>query len=329
MANIIYKYQITNYSQSVQSLTIAGQIFSFQPNSSQTIQISSKLSSLDTFFQLVQINDDNTTTVIQYANQQYITPVPATEASIQVLVTLIKQLLTTSTQELLQETLTATQTAALAAQSAASAAQSLNSGSNIIVADGANVAQGSKSDALWDGSSPTTIISILKYCGSKLAAGATFAAQTTQTTVLNTLATTLSSIYSSINNLLNVSVPFTPIATTTIALTVSTTVSTPLLLPQIQNASSYRIRNSLNSTGDVAWKLTVGNNNAVPVLPVPYATNGTGGSIGDKAINPGGVEIMGLDSTKQTALANGNLYLSAIATNGSTNVIYLSFGNGG
>ena len=116
---------------------------------------------------------------------------------------------------------------------------------------------------------------------------------------------------------------FTPLRKTdntaaTIRLTVGT-IATPagvLTLPPVAGANSYRVRNAAASQSPIAFILTTDNSKAAAV-PVAYTTAGTGGSTGDKMIDPGAVEVIGLSTAQQSALAAGTLYLSAVCLTGT------------
>lgn len=92
-------------------------------------------------------------------------------------------------------------------------------------------------------------------------------------------------------------------------------------------ATAYRVRNANNSQSPITWILTT-DPTKVPVIPTPYAADGTGGTVGDKTIDPGSVEIVGLTAAQQTALAAGTLYLSAITPGGGAGVLSITPGNG-
>ena len=122
--------------------------------------------------------------------------------------------------------------------------------------------------------------------------------------------------------------PFATLHNKTVALTVGSSVTaTPVALPAM-TATSYRVRNAANATAAATWILSA-NTTDTPIIPVPYGTNGTGGATGDKSIDPGGVEIIGLTTAQQTALAAGTLYLSALCPAGGSAILSVTPGNGG
>ena len=120
---------------------------------------------------------------------------------------------------------------------------------------------------------------------------------------------------------------FAPIRGATVALTVgpAATSSPVALSPNI--ATTYRVRNASSSASSVTWTLST-SSTTVPVIPTPNGVNGTGGTPGDKTIDPGGVELIGLTTAQQNALANGTLYLSAICPAGGSAVLTVTPGTG-
>lgn len=121
--------------------------------------------------------------------------------------------------------------------------------------------------------------------------------------------------------------PFAPIRGTTITLSVaSSSTGSAIALPAC-SASSYRARNAAASTSPIAWTLNAGVATH-PVMPAPYDETGSGGSAGDIALDPGSVEVFGLDSEQQAALAAGALYLSAICPPGGSATLSITPGLG-
>ena len=122
---------------------------------------------------------------------------------------------------------------------------------------------------------------------------------------------------------------FAPIPGATVALTVGPAATTaPVALPA-NTAALYRIRNAPGSQSAAAWRLQTTTPGTAPVAPVPYSTAGTGGTPGDKMIDPGGVEIFALTQAQQAALLAGTLYLSAITPSGGSATIYVTPGTRG
>lgn len=123
--------------------------------------------------------------------------------------------------------------------------------------------------------------------------------------------------------------PFLPIAGATVALTVGPTATTaPVALPA-HAAAVYRIHNAAASASPVAWRLQTATPGTAPVMPTAYSTAGTGGTVGDKTIDPGGIEIFALAADQQTAIAAGTLYLSAVTPAGGSAAIYVTPGAAG
>ena len=121
--------------------------------------------------------------------------------------------------------------------------------------------------------------------------------------------------------------PFTPISGATVAVTVGPAATSPSIALAASTATSYRVRNAAASASPVAFKLAT-SSTATPALPVPYSASGAGGTVGDKMIDPGGVEIIGLSAAQQAALAAGTLYLSAITPAGGSATLYITLGTG-
>ena len=93
-------------------------------------------------------------------------------------------------------------------------------------------------------------------------------------------------------------------------------------------AASYRIRNAASSASPATW--TVGTSAAAAAaIAVAYSAAGTGGAPGDPAIDPGGVEVIGLSGPEQAALAAGALYLSAVCPAGGSALLDVTPGVGG
>lgn len=96
----------------------------------------------------------------------------------------------------------------------------------------------------------------------------------------------------------------------------------------VGSAMAYRVRNSGSSASPITWILST-DATKIPVIPTPAAADGTGGVLGDKTIDPGGVEVVGLSADQQTALAAGTLYLSAVTPTGGSGVLSITPGVGG
>lgn len=123
--------------------------------------------------------------------------------------------------------------------------------------------------------------------------------------------------------------PFTPLRPQTYTLAVGPTATTaPVTLPALAGATSYRVRNPTASASPITWVLATANT-AVPTVPAAFSTAGTGGTAGDKTIDPGGVETFALTAAQQTALAAGTLYWAAITSSGGSGTLSITFGNGG
>lgn len=121
--------------------------------------------------------------------------------------------------------------------------------------------------------------------------------------------------------------PFVPVPGATVALTAGPTATTaPVALPAVV-ASTYRARNPATSASPVAWRL--GPSAVVAATPTPYAVAGTGGAVGDKALDSGGVEVFSLTAAQQASLAAGSLYLSAITPAGGSATLYFTPGVAG
>lgn len=128
--------------------------------------------------------------------------------------------------------------------------------------------------------------------------------------------------------------PFRPIPGTTISVTAGQTATGAGKLPLAASgaipagtATSYRVRNPAASASPITWILTT-DPAKVPVIPTPYAADGTGGTAGDKTMDPGSVEVISLSPAQQAALAAGTLYLSVITPAGGSGVLSVTPGNG-
>ncbi len=167
------------------------------------------------------------------------------------------------------------------------------------IVDGGNVAQGSTTDAAWPGIGSGTLVAVLKALWARLG------------TVL-----------------LVQQQPFQPVRGASVGLSVGPAATgTPVALPTCA-ATSYRVRNAATSASPVTWIMSTSAAN-VPTIPGAYSTAGTGGSPGDKTIDPGGVEVIGLSAAQQAALAGGTLVLSAICPTGGSALLTVSPGTGG
>ena len=121
---------------------------------------------------------------------------------------------------------------------------------------------------------------------------------------------------------------FLPIPNTTIALTVGPTATTaPVALPACA-ATVYRFRNASASASPAHWRLAV-SPGTTALVPTAYTAAGTGGTVGDKGMDPANVEIYTLSPTQQAAIATGTLMLSAITPAGGSATIYLTPGTSG
>lgn len=132
-----------------------------------------------------------------------------------------------------------------------------------------------------------------------------------------------------------VQAPFRPIAGASKSVTAGPTAtaagSLPLAAAGVLAAgtvTSYRVRNAASSASPITWILAT-SNTATPTIPTPAAADGTGGTLGDKSIDPGSVEIFSLTAAQQTALAAGTLYLTAVTPSGGSGVLTITPGNGG
>lgn len=120
---------------------------------------------------------------------------------------------------------------------------------------------------------------------------------------------------------------FAPVRGATVALTAGPTpTAAPVALPACA-ATSYRVRNAAGSASPIAWTLSI-SAATVPALPAAYGVSGTGGAPGDKTIDPGGVEVIGLTAGQQAALAAGALYLSAVCPAGGSATLTITPGTG-
>ena len=120
---------------------------------------------------------------------------------------------------------------------------------------------------------------------------------------------------------------FAPINGKTVALLVGPVATTaPVALPPCEG-SSYRVHNAASSASPVTWKIST-SNAMTPTIPTAYSTAGAGGTPGDKSIEPGGVETIGLTQDQQVALAAGTLYLSAICPAAGSATISITPGTG-
>lgn len=122
--------------------------------------------------------------------------------------------------------------------------------------------------------------------------------------------------------------PFAPVPARTVSVQVGPSATGAAVALPACAAASYRIRNAADSASPAAW--TVGTSAAAAAaMPVAYGTAGTGGVPGDPAIDPGGVEVIGLSGPEQAALAAGTLYLSAICPAGGSATLDVTPGMGG
>ena len=128
--------------------------------------------------------------------------------------------------------------------------------------------------------------------------------------------------------------PFRPIPLMTKSVTVGPTATAAGSLPLAAagaipagTATSYRVRNPSASTSAITWILTT-DNTKTPVIPTPYAADGTGGTLGDKTIDPGSVEVISLSAAQQTALAAGTLYISAVTPSAGSGILSITPGVG-
>jgi hypothetical protein len=131
-----------------------------------------------------------------------------------------------------------------------------------------------------------------------------------------------------------VQAPFRPIPGATKSVTAGPVATTAGALSLAANgvipagaATSYRVRNAASSPSPITWILTT-SGTATPAIPTPAAADGTGGTLGDKTIDPGSVEVISLSVAQQTALAAGTLYLSAVTPSGGSGVLSITPGNG-
>lgn len=167
------------------------------------------------------------------------------------------------------------------------------------LADGADATQGTVGDAAWGGTGSGTLVAILKALWGRL--GSLLAVQDQ---------------------------PFQPIRGQSVALTVGPGATAAPVALAAATATSYRVRNAATSASAATWILSAKTTD-VPTIPTPYAATGAGGSPGDKTIDPGGVETVGLSAAQQTALAAGTLYFSAVCPPGGSAVLTVTPGNGG
>lgn len=136
------------------------------------------------------------------------------------------------------------------------------------------------------------------------------------------------------NPAFTVQLPFRPIPGTTVCVTAGPTPTGAGKLPLAANgviaqgaATSYRVRAPGTNGSQVTWILTT-DATKTPNIPTPYAADGTGGTAGDKSMDAGSVEVMGLTVAQQTSLAAGTLYLSVVTPSGGSGVLCVTPGNG-
>lgn len=128
--------------------------------------------------------------------------------------------------------------------------------------------------------------------------------------------------------------PFGPIGASALGINrtavnpAAATTSKALPMQTAGTATSLRIRAPDTNTSPVTFRLAL-NSTDKPVLPISYAPDGTGGTVGDMTFDPGSVEVISLSTAEQTALAAGTLFLSIICPADGAGELITILGNGG
>lgn len=185
-------------------------------------------------------------------------------------------------------------------------------------------ALGTPADTPWSGTGAGTAIALLKSIYNRFLTAIAVTQNGVWTVGLSAGTNVIGALSAS-----GPETPFVPLPNATTGLTVGPTATTAPIALATVTASTYRVRNAASSASPAAWRLATTNTGQAAVMPVAASTAGTGGTVGDKTIDPGGVEVFALTAAQQTAIAAGTLYLSAITPAGGSATIYVTPGVAG